>query len=244
MNMRIFSESEVVNQTGAFFAQNLQAALSKNKSVLLLLSGGSSIEMYAAGFKQLQKMESGLENLSLGLVDERFGEYDHADSNGYQLKKILGTLSLTEILQPSNTNLDQTTATANERYQPLFETTDYIISWLGLGSDGHTAGWIPTLNQDLFKSTFYQQQPLIGFETNQFTDQRFQKRITATIPRIAQSDEIHIYAPGEKKESTLVRMQIEMQDENKQQLKSDFPISALYDCQQKISLFTDVAALK
>ena len=61
--------------------------LAKNRTVLWLVSGGSNIDIEVSVLKMLELGNLDTGNLTIIAIDERYGKYDHKDSNSFQLRK-------------------------------------------------------------------------------------------------------------------------------------------------------------
>lgn len=111
---------------------------------LWLVSGGSNIKLAVGVMESLDSELSS--NLTIALTDERYGPYNHQDSNwtqlllaGFDPKKA----QLIEALLPSNLDLQTTTQLYNDKLNAAFEDATDIIGQFGMGTDGHIAGILP-----------------------------------------------------------------------------------------------------
>lgn len=180
----------------AELTQCIARKLSGNKKVLWLLSGGSNIP---ASVEVMNNVPVDLSrNLSVSLIDERYGEEGHADSNwakliaaGFDVKQ--GTLL------PVLTNglsFEQTL----ERFEKIISegrsNNQTVVAQLGIGEDGHVAGILPDSPAALEKTDLvsgYQSQPFL--------------RLTATFPALKKTDIVYAFAFGSNKHAALSDLQ-------------------------------------
>lgn len=124
-------------------ADNIRQNLGKNHKVLLLLTGGSGLQI-ATKIDNLIK-DLNLSNLFISLTDERYGKQGHRDENWQQLLDagiIFNGANLYRPLQ-DNCSLAQTSEKFSDWLKEKFEKCDHKIGLFGIGSDGHTAGIKP-----------------------------------------------------------------------------------------------------
>ncbi len=178
--------------------QRLIKELKQDKNVLWLVSGGSNI---ASAVTVMKSIPSNLKmQLTIMPVDERYVPVGHADSNFQQLINAgfdSGDAILLNILD-SNLSLEQT----DERFKSLagqaFEEADVIIALLGIGTDGHIAGILPSspASQELRKY-------VVSFESTSYT------RITLTFPALRKINAAYVYAFGVSKAGALTKLKDE-----------------------------------
>ena len=123
-------------------ASAIKQHLSKGEKVLWLASGGSGIKV---GLKTLEMLNGiDLENLTITLTDERYGELGHKDENWQQLLgggadfKNAKTFRIIKDL-----SFNETTENFNDWLEQTIENVDFVIGLFGIGADGHTAGIKP-----------------------------------------------------------------------------------------------------
>jgi len=111
---------------------------------LWLLSGGSNIKLSVA---VMERIDSDLStNLSVALADERFGAYNHSESNWAKLMDAgfdSKNAQLIETITPNDTDIQSTTARYLATLEAEMEKVSDIIGQFGMGSDGHIAGILP-----------------------------------------------------------------------------------------------------
>lgn len=169
-----------------FTVTKLRSALEADKKVLWLLSGGSAIPLIVAIANQLQN--TNVSNLTVSLIDERYGPVGHADSNWQQLKEA-GFALPNATLQPvlMGQDIKATADTFQKNLRENLQTCDYRLGFLGIGPDGHTSGILP-------HSSAVEAQTLVhAYEGGGY------QRITTTAKCLAQLDEAVVYAVGESK---------------------------------------------
>lgn len=185
--------SSITRQAADYLAQSIRHYLAQDQSVLWLLSGGSAIAVAIAVLNQLPN--SHYEKLNVGLVDERYGEPGHIDSNETQLMQAgfdTGKVQFHPVLQ--HKPIDITAREYSDIIRNLLSASDVCIALLGIGNDGHTAGLLP--NSSALTSTKLYAHYL-GPDFN---------RITATPQLFPHIDEAVVYACGNAKWPALQQM--------------------------------------
>lgn len=173
-------------------ADSLHKHLDGSGTVLLLLSGGSAIDV---AVKAQQLLENQLQaRLLVLLIDERYGDVGHRDSNWQQLKEAGFRFSASDskpILMAQN--IAETTKNFSNVFKQSYNRADYRIGLFGIGPDGHTAGILPgsTGASSSDTAVYYSSEPF--------------ERITLTAKTLMQLDEAVVYAHGSTKWATLAR---------------------------------------
>lgn len=202
-----------------YLAKHIAARLTAGQNVLWLISGGSSLAIAAATASRLAGQD--LANLTVSLIDERYGQPGHPDSNWYQFEQT-GAKLPGATLHPVLTGKNQAD-TAGEFADFLeiqLKTADYRLGLLGIGPDGHTAGILP-------------HSPAVTTTTNLTCayEGPDYKRITITPTALARLDEAVVYANGSSKWPVL------------DQLETNLPPAAqpaqLLKVIPKLTIFTD-----
>lgn len=133
-----------------------------------------------------------LNNLTISLTDERYGELGHKDENWQQLLdggadfKNAKTFRIIKDL-----SFDETTKNFNDWLEKAIENADFVIGLFGIGTDGHTAGIKP--NSAAATSSKL---------ADNFTGEDFQ-RITITPKMFKHIDQIVTQASGVDKTKIL-----------------------------------------
>ncbi len=169
--------------------------------VLMLLSGGSASLIYQELADTL-KLQIQPGQLVVGLVDERYDlDPNHIDSN-HKLICASGLITRLEQLGGIYCPILHGHPMADEVTQYQFQLTQFIqherrqlITILGIGPDGHTAGILPDDNLERFKNRFDNNNDLVTGYSN---DGPYPERITVTFPllRLATSTIVLIKDPA------------------------------------------------
>lgn len=124
-------------------ASKLKSSLQQG-STTWFLSGGSNIKLEVAIMSRIDLETSS--NLTVTLADERFGAYNHPESNWTKLKAAgfdPKNARVIEIIQPDTTDIESATATFEATLEEIFEDCPSLIGQFGMGNDGHIAGILP-----------------------------------------------------------------------------------------------------
>lgn len=126
-----------------YIAERLRTLLASGKSVLWLVSGGSNIPIQIAAMEMVPDSLS--KQLAIIPVDERYGQYNHAESNSYQMREAGFSPKHAECVDILEENMSpQATAKLLDDYLARGITMgDYIFATLGMGTDGRIAGILP-----------------------------------------------------------------------------------------------------
>lgn len=174
---------------------------------LLLLSGGSQKTLY-----EMLAQEKRLKPLAVGLVDERYGEKMHDNSNEKMIRET-GLVSYLESrgikfypVLNENAGIEDTSERYEQVLRNLLANSKKRIAICGIGPDGHTSGIAPS-RPDFINPLFTQQGKLVGW----FDDAtgNFKKRVTTTFEALSQMDLLIILAFGSGKQDPLKKMFVE-----------------------------------
>lgn len=213
--LHIHSSLYPTTQCVTYLQQLLQSSFDQKQQVLLLWSGGS-VQTIA---KQLCVFLSQFDDLSwlhMSLIDERYGEPSHPDSNELLIRET-GIVDLIESKgghwQPILTG--KTMAEETERISKYFSSHQEktIIGVFGVGEDGHTAGMLPIFdNQEQFDQLFQPdtKQPYSSLDLEQLNStypNPYKKRITLNILGIQLVTHKIVFAIGDKKREVLRQIQ-------------------------------------
>jgi 6-phosphogluconolactonase/glucosamine-6-phosphate isomerase/deaminase len=148
----------------------IQEALKSNKDIVWLLSGGSCIELEV----QISKILTPNNNITVLLVDERFGGVGHNESNwaklvvaGFCFDKFRSHATLT------GQDISTTTNNMCIKLDEMVRSKVEIFAVIGIGSDGHTAGLLPS-TQALDSKRLYDHYFTEAFERLTITPLFFQ----------------------------------------------------------------------
>lgn len=184
-------------------AKRLNELLASGRSVLWLVSGGSNMPVQTMAMNMIPDKLS--KHLYIIPVDERFGPYNHKDSNTGAMRKAgfdPKHAQWIDLLE-QNFSLAQTTQLFNDFLAREIAKEDYIFVTLGMAEDGHTAGILP--QSPALTSTDF----AVGYKAPDYT------RITVCADTLAaHADEVVLCAFGQNKLSTLERLR--NKDESRQ----------------------------
>lgn len=193
--MAIDIRTQPLVDVAPFLASRLAQALSANKKVLWLLSGGSSADVCVEASKLLEAQGVSRDALYMAVSDERYGEVGHADENTQLLLDkglVVGAATLYRPLQGVS-RAESATRFATWLTQ-IRATADYAIVVLGIGPDGHASGIKPHTRS--VTST----EAAVDYTGEDF------ERITTTPAFLATFDEAVIQIYGEAKHPMLSQL--------------------------------------
>lgn len=171
-------------------SETIREHLDIDDSVLLLLSGGSSIQIATIISRELSGCN--LSNLAISLTDERYGKPGHHDENWQQLVDEGLNLPGATLYRPlQGNNIIQTVSDFENWLQDQLDHTGYKIGIFGIGTDGHTAGIKP--ESPATKTT--------GLASS-FQGDDYQ-RVTMSFNAIRQLDEAVVQVSGQDKRQVL-----------------------------------------
>lgn len=170
----------------------IRGALGNNQTVLWLLSAGSNVDITLQVTQQLGT--AGVGFVKAALVDERYGDPGHADSN-YQKLVDAGFEStgipLTPVLLPNGESLQATAGRYESVLHDLMSQAQCVVIQLGIGADGHTAGVLPhSIGVDSTKL-------IESYDGPDF------RRITMTLGALRRVDQAFVFCYGADKATTL-----------------------------------------
>lgn len=194
---RVSADEPVIN----FTAERILQQLDNGKRVLWLLSGGSAIKLQVEIADRLTDSKN-LANLTVSLVDERFGPAGHNDSNWQQLMDSGFSLPNAK-LQPvlGGKDMAVTAADFDNFLADALKENNYRIAIAGIGPDGHALGIKPGSPAIEAKSL------ATSYDWDDY------QRITTTAEVIKKLDTVIVYAFGEAKKQQL------------ENLKKDLPVA-------------------
>jgi 6-phosphogluconolactonase/glucosamine-6-phosphate isomerase/deaminase len=175
-------------------SQNLIASLQQNDSILWLLSGGSNINLEVAIMEQIPADLT--TKLTISLIDERYGRFNHPDSNFFQLIQAnfqAKKAKLISILDSKNLSLEKTVENFEKKISLINQQSTTIVQ-IGLGLDGHIAGILP--NSPAIKSP----KTISAYNSQPFT------RITFNLTTFKNFDQINLVALDNSKKTILKQL--------------------------------------
>lgn len=202
-----------------FIAARLRSLVDEHRQVVWLVSGGSCIPVAVEARRMLGEL-SGVVSLHVALIDERYGDIGHPNSNSEQLMQAgfdAQGLTLHQVLLGED--IETTTTRYDGLLNTLFEKSDYTIGLFGMGADAHTSGLLP--GNPVMEDTHF---------VGRYDGPDFQ-RVTTTPTCIRSIDEAVLYAVGDNKWPALAELEADG-DVNNQPVRVLKDISSLH-------IFTD-----
>ena len=176
------------------------------KTALFLSGGKTPMPLYACLAK-----EQILKPASVGLIDERFGEVMHENSNEKMVKDS-GLLHYLEkidakffpILQ-AGLQREQTADKYDQTVRDLFFHMPKNIGILGIGTDGHIAGIVPN-RKDFIDPLFAETKNHVFVSS--FNDEKgiYKERISLTFAGLSLLDFMLVFVFGADKKQALTQM--------------------------------------
>ncbi len=186
------SPEEAVQEVALKFIETL-----KKGKVLWLVCGGSNVPYIVEILNQVRKTvsEEVLQNLTLGLTDEKFTD---ADTEGANWKQLLdGGLDVSGIATAEIFKGQSLTEVADE-YTTLLEDAirakTHIMVQIGIAQDGHCAGVLPHSSGVT--------------ETNLVATYRAEPhtRVTLSLVGLTRMSSVHSFVFGEAKRDVVLRL--------------------------------------
>lgn len=179
-------------------AQRLREDIAERGEASLALSGGSTPKPM---FQALAQQELDWRNVSLTLVDERWVDGDHPDSNERLLRENLhrGPAAAARFigLKTPHPRASEGEGEAGARIAALPRPFSAVV--LGMGGDGHTASWFPQA-ANLPRLLDLEGGALVA-ATEPVTAPH--TRMTLTLPAVLNSREVILHITGEDKRAVL-----------------------------------------
>jgi 6-phosphogluconolactonase/glucosamine-6-phosphate isomerase/deaminase len=191
-----FVKTSDTREAAEALAKRLQIELAKPQRVLWLVSGGSNISLSIQVMQEL--LPETHKNLAIMLADERFGVFNHKDSNMHQLAALgfqPGTATVVPALVPGEQTFDETCVRYNRAIRTAFRSADVIIGQFGMGADGHIGGILPGSPAADPTKKF-----VVGYDAGTFL------RITLTPYAIRQVTTAYLFAFGDTKRKALIEL--------------------------------------
>lgn len=170
--------------------------LSTGRNVLWLVSGGSNIK---ASVNIMDTIPAELtQQLSIMLLDERYGEVGHKDSNWTQLLKAGFDPQNAQMLPvlKQGLSLEQTARRYNKLTDWALADADCVFAQLGMGDDGHIAGIMPNS-----VAATEQTKLAVGYKSQKYD------RLTLTFPALKSVTAIYAFAFGDTKHKAIITLQ-------------------------------------
>ena len=197
------------------FVKNKDKGIEKAKELIyksssfdtvLFLSGGSTPKPLYETLARDKKLQIG----AVGMVDERFGEKMHENSN----EKMIAETGLKDCLDDQNIRfygvlknkeIDETAENYDETARWLLYHFNRSIGILGIGADGHIAGIAPN-RKDFINPMFDRESQKLFADYFDDSKGLFKKRVTMTFLSLSMLDQIIVLAFGKEKKKALQKM--------------------------------------
>lgn len=202
------SEQALAQKLAQSVTRQLDEGIKEKNKACLIVSGGKTPLDF---FKQLSKQELDWSKVTILLMDERWVDIDHADSNE---KLVRENLLQNKAKQAYFLGLKNNEALPSEgimeyetQLRTLVDHVDAVI--LGMGSDGHTASWF---------SGSHQLHALLDSNTAAWClpvedDFLPQPRMSLTWRFIKRAEKIYLHFTGQEKYKVFERACLEKTDE-------------------------------
>ena len=165
---------------------------------LWLVPGGSNIPLVVAVMASLSAELT--DNLTIGLTDERFGPYNHPDSNWTQLRNAGFDPKRAQVIETLKAgvegSLESTVLSYNSELDTILDEVSSAIGLFGMGVDGHIAGILP--NSPATNEASY--STVTGYNATPFN------RITISFSAIRRLNSVFLIAMGETKRAQIERL--------------------------------------
>jgi 6-phosphogluconolactonase/glucosamine-6-phosphate isomerase/deaminase len=185
-----------------------------NKPLLMLLSGGSSLELIDS--VQDNSLASGV---TFGMLDDRY-DTDPSINSFLKLTKTnfyLRALRKGAVFLDSSVYESETLETYALRYEQQVKKwmkqnpTGIIRATVGIGPDGHTSGILPhPEDPKKFEMLFNGEKLIVGYDVGIKNPHRF--RMTSTFTLMRKFDKVLTYMSGENKRDALRNVMAEEGD--------------------------------
>lgn len=192
-----------------YLAETISRTLKNGQRVLWLVAGGSAMNVAVEAAQKMTAADN-LENLSISLTDERYGDVGHADSNWRQLEEKGFNLPGARMLPVlDGKDIDETASHYSNLLNSALDASDYSLALAGMGPDGHIFGIKP------HSPSVDSHDDVAAYNWDDFS------RLTPTLRLLKRLDEVVIYAVGKEKHPQLdmLNKDIPAQDQPAQQLK-------------------------
>jgi 6-phosphogluconolactonase/glucosamine-6-phosphate isomerase/deaminase len=195
------------------------ATLLESQPVTWFVSGGSNIGLQTRAIRLLAT-HSNISQLTILLIDERYGPIGHQDSNWQQLTDAGFMIDGPQYIAPF-TSAETTLDDAVQRYETIVAdqlATTYCFAQLGMGNDGHVSGILPGSPAAATTSRL-----VMGYEHEPY------QRLTTTFRALRQLHEIALVAYGQAKWPQLAKLiQSVSPIEQPAQIIKDIPLVTIY----------------
>ena len=225
----------IFNKAANKLTQVIERKLKARQRILLLLSGGSCLNLYQKLSENIQNSLLPWHLVTFAQVDERFNPSDDNEVNANAIEKTGPSLVLRKKNIPHFTisqtgTLKQSADQYNHTIIKLFHDCQFRASVMGVGDDGHTAGLLPGYAKKWNNEKF-----AVGYENNG----KFKYRISISPYAIKQLDYVLILLAGETKRKMLERFIKSSKNES----LNEFPAAVLKNIKEIDVLTPDLSKL-
>ncbi|HEX9679443.1 MAG TPA: 6-phosphogluconolactonase [Candidatus Saccharimonadales bacterium] len=195
--------ADAVKAARDYLLEQLKAS---DGNIVLLLSGGSSLNPVKEAFKLLDDETVG--RIQLLQVDERYVDLSSSDSNWRQIKRALGSkfkrLASSAGMLTRGEDAEDIAITYEMEIRELLAGADETIGVYGVGADGHIAGMLPTKQPEEF-TRFLDGRLVVDYQAHDFV------RITTTGALVTKLNELIVFACGPQKTAAVERIDQRLQ---------------------------------
>lgn len=210
------SGTELAQALSEAIANKLNAAIAERGQATLAVSGGTTPLRL---FEVLSRKMIDWNLVTITLVDERFVPVESDRSNEKLVREHLlrdhaGVAKFVGLYNPAAT-VETAALAAASRIDALRQPFDVVV--LGMGNDGHTASFFPgadRLDQAINPKTRALVLPI-------HAEGAGEKRLTLTLPIIAEADMLVLHIEGAAKQATLEKA-LSGDDENEMPVRAVF----------------------
>ncbi|AJQ94962.1 6-phosphogluconolactonase [Gynuella sunshinyii] len=195
MNLHEYPSAEALDQAlASAVSEQLQQDIDNNGVASMAVSGGSTPKGL---FARLSKMDLAWEKVIVTLVDERWVNPEHADSNEKLVRDCLlqncAVAAQLIGLKNGHSSAEQGVTELHSVLQQLPEKFSVVV--LGMGGDGHTASFFPQSPQ--LAAAVDMNTEYSCCATNPVTAPH--ERMTLTLPRILSTKSLFLHITGAQK---------------------------------------------
>lgn len=196
-----YKPAEVWGKAVDFLVNRIRLNHNMSIKTLILLSGGSAVNLYRDLGAFIEKNDLDPKLLTFAQVDERYQPESGRDINANNIKetglwKICDEKKISYHLISQRESFTDSIDGYNAILESLFRMT-YKLAVLGVGADGHTAGLLPGSEKKWNKKLF-----VTGYENNG----EYKKRISVTPKTIGLLDQVFVVANGVEKKEALTNL--------------------------------------
>ena len=216
-------DKQLVAELAPIIAQRLKRAISNKSHATLAVSGGKTpINLFTA----LSEQSILWDRVTVTLVDERWVDSRHQDSNAGLVKEYLlagqaRRATFISLKAPYDSPFDSVD-TISQRIKPILPID---VTVLGMGADGHTASFFPGAST-LTRAMDPESDAIVCPVTPPAAPH---ERMTLTLPVILQSGYLCLHCVGEEKYQVL--------QEVFNSAQNAYPVSAVINSPKEVDIY-------